>query len=431
MSVGDSLSCLRPDTALSNHEPSPMPPRNAINVEDEGDFESVTYRCNVCREHFVIFSELEQHIINEHEGNLDSKKIQEKFIGVSCLNCNQSFIKVEDINHHNIVEHRKSIYHNDHEKCQSGKSEDFEENIDITFRVEENKSPQESNSSSSDRIPSNDKEEQRVRDSVRSHFHNNGSRKRRLSSDSWDPHERGSKHFEEPDQYFQSNQLKKNLVIDMSQVASIKMKPHSNCGSAEIIQYIKRVEDKLDSIIKHFNVPYIVNSTEKFQKQSFPSSAVFSEKHHFKKCSENLKIPLSHDMNTDQNSMQCDSSPIILNDQISTDLVKQVFQKSRNRGNFAKNLVYVVFSISERTGRNCYGRRGGALSGYKYPLDQKKLRAVRNAVFKMFPVENTEEEEAIWKRECVIAIDTALRGEMRNRILNIKSADNVDLNATT
>ena len=292
--------------------------------------------------------------------------------------------------------------------------------------------------SSPDTLLSDNKDEQPVRDKATfaSHSQLYGARKRRLSSEPFEALNRASKHFCNADQHLQTKQTKEdNLVIDMSKIASIKMKPNDDHSNGEVIQYIKRVEDKLDSIIKHFNVPYNASNAEKCQKQPLTqtSSTVFSKTRRLKKGFDdsNKRTPLSQEMYLDQNSMQCESPQDITNDQISSDLIKQVFLKSRNRGNFAKNLVYVVFSISERTGRNCYGRRGGTLSGHKYPLDPRKLLAVRAAVFKMFPAENLDEEEAVWKRECVIAIDTALRGEMRNRILNIKSPDNVDMNSTT
>ena len=93
MSLEENSFSLRSNSA--NIETRPMPARSGITVEDEGDSELVTYRCNVCREHFVIIAELEQHIVNEHEGSLISKKVQEKLLGVSCLSCNQCFINVE------------------------------------------------------------------------------------------------------------------------------------------------------------------------------------------------------------------------------------------------------------------------------------------------------------------------------------------------
>ena len=108
---------------------------------------------------------------------------------------------------------------------------------------------------------------------------------------------------------------------------------------------------------------------------------------------------------------------------ISDDLLEATFSRSRNRGNFAKNLVFVAFPLEERIGRNCFGRRGGSLSGPKEPLEAAKLDAVRDAVFRKFPVTSDEDEDAVWKKECVIAIDTALRSEMRQRILAINGSE--------
>ena len=93
-------------------------------------------------------------------------------------------------------------------------------------------------------------------------------------------------------------------------------------------------------------------------------------------------------------------------------VVQDLHAKSLNRGNFAKQLVFNLFSPEERKGKNCFGRRTGLQSGPKAPLDPVRLDFVREKVFQYYPCDHGL-EETIWRRQCVIAVDTALRGENR------------------
>eukprot|EP00112_Aurelia_sp_Birch-Aquarium-sp1_P012232 Seg2570.4 transcript_id=Seg2570.4/GoldUCD/mRNA.D3Y31 product="hypothetical protein" protein_id=Seg2570.4/GoldUCD/D3Y31 len=93
-------------------------------------------------------------------------------------------------------------------------------------------------------------------------------------------------------------------------------------------------------------------------------------------------------------------------------VVQDLHAKSLNRGNFAKQLVFYLFSPEERRGKNCFGRRTGLQSGPKAPLDPVRLDFVREKVFHYYPCDHGL-EETIWRRQCVIAVDTALRGENR------------------
>ena len=248
-----------------------------------------------------------------------------------------------------------------------------------------------------------------------------------------------------------SNQ-RNEVEIDVSDVDCIRLNTNkynddrqaTNERHEELFQYIQRVDEKLDAILKHFNVPFTPSpqvvsldgksSTTRFaattlaslssitssNSRSSPSAASTSARSR----SSNA-LPLAHNFftNTPEIHTICsdkqDSQQEFTQYVISDELLEATYLRSRNRGNFSKNLVYAAFPLEERLGRNCYGRRGGSISGPKEPLEAAKLDAVREAVFRKFPAPALE-EEGIWKKECVIAIDTALRSEMRQRFLSVK-----------
>ena len=200
----------------------------------------------------------------------------------------------------------------------------------------------------------------------------------------------------------------------------------------EIFQYIQRVDEKLDAILKHFNVPFnpspqvVALDLKSHQRESPNQKASFlsasntfvnrflTSRPRGNPGANNFYTNTQEISNISADNQQQEITQYV----ISEDLLESTYLRSRNRGNFSKNLVYAAFPLEERLGRNCYGRRGGSISGPKEPLEAAKLDAVREAVFRKYPASPIE-EEAIWKKECVIAIDTALRSEMRQRFLAI------------
>ena len=88
-------------------------------------------------------------------------------------------------------------------------------------------------------------------------------------------------------------------------------------------------------------------------------------------------------------------------------LVDEAYKASVSRRNLAKNLVFMVFTPEELRGRNCSGKvYGKGLP--KEKLDQRKLHSVKMATFKKYPCDPTE-MDLLWQRECIKAIDKAIR----------------------
>lgn len=94
-------------------------------------------------------------------------------------------------------------------------------------------------------------------------------------------------------------------------------------------------------------------------------------------------------------------------DPIPDSILEEAYKASVSRRNLAKNLVFLVFSPDELRGRNCSGRvYGKGLP--KERLNQRKLHSVKIATFKKYPCDPTE-MDLIWQRECIKAIDKAIR----------------------
>ncbi|XP_065057990.1 uncharacterized protein LOC135685831 [Rhopilema esculentum] len=242
---------------------------------------------------------------------------------------------------------------------------------------------------------------------------------------------------------------------------------------AEILSYLRTVTAKLDAVIRHFNVPFSdfgtgmlsspLNSGHRIgqiqrirskepdfsQEQAsaqnhyppkspnqqscsssvtgsnnrsidrFPAAIQPELERHVKERDFEQETPISSDDFSEQipsPSSGCQIVETVTYDTARIALPEEVVQdlhsKSLNRGNFAKHLVFSLFSPDERRGKNCFGRRAGLQSGPKAPLDPIRLQFVRDKVFHYYPCEPGL-EETIWRRQCVIAVDTALRGENR------------------
>lgn len=92
------------------------------------------------------------------------------------------------------------------------------------------------------------------------------------------------------------------------------------------------------------------------------------------------------------------------------------YSKSKSRRNFAAHLTKLVFTPRERLESNCNGRFG------KKALDSVRLLAIRNTIFKYYPCKQStlivngdaitsgdSDENAVWVRDCIPAIDESNR----------------------
>ena len=261
-----------------------------------------------------------------------------------------------------------------------------------------------------------------------------------------------------------------NLHISIpANVQTINLMTEARNGShqneterSEVLLYLRSVTSKLDAIIRHFNVPFPelgsttlatpfrkleMQDTRSFndmELESQPDTSSFNLSAHVTRkqssstpldCNRANSPVLQRSLDTfvskptEDGTIQQDSSfsfnsaassitrladqPRFDSDYVlPEDLIRDLHSKSLNRGNFAKHLVFQLFSPDERKGKNCFGRRAGLQSGPKAPLDPLRLQYVRDKVFQYYPCEPGL-EETIWRRQCVVAVDTALRGENR------------------
>lgn len=83
--------------------------------------------------------------------------------------------------------------------------------------------------------------------------------------------------------------------------------------------------------------------------------------------------------------------------------IRRIFSTSKSRGNFSALLVQKLYSKDERVVSNVMGTRG------KRQLSPSRMNAVRRLSFSLYPVGDEREEETVWKKECVKAIDSKNR----------------------
>jgi hypothetical protein len=93
------------------------------------------------------------------------------------------------------------------------------------------------------------------------------------------------------------------------------------------------------------------------------------------------------------------NNPNLLND---TE-VKRIFTIAKSRGNFAALLVQQLYGKHERIISNVMGTRG------KRQLSPRRIGIVKKLTFTMYPGVDQNEEEMMWKKECVKAIDSKNR----------------------
>ncbi|CAF0912781.1 unnamed protein product [Brachionus calyciflorus] len=83
--------------------------------------------------------------------------------------------------------------------------------------------------------------------------------------------------------------------------------------------------------------------------------------------------------------------------------IRRIYATSKSRGNFSALLVQKMYSKDERVVSNVMGTRG------KRQLSPHRMTVVRRLSFCMYPVNDDREEELVWKKECVKAIDSKNR----------------------
>ena len=76
--------------------------------------------------------------------------------------------------------------------------------------------------------------------------------------------------------------------------------------------------------------------------------------------------------------------------------------QSSSRRDFAKNVVIATFTEEERLTSNVNGKAG------KKQLSPNRMEAVREAVFRVYPLDAREKEKDVWP-DCIRAIDEAGR----------------------
>lgn len=88
---------------------------------------------------------------------------------------------------------------------------------------------------------------------------------------------------------------------------------------------------------------------------------------------------------------------------------QKIKSKSCSIGNFATNLVKLLFTKEEIQNKNCTGTRG------KEPLDPEKLAFVKYCTFRLYTKYDMFEKENVWRKKCVVSIDEYLRRGNRAR----------------
>lgn len=100
---------------------------------------------------------------------------------------------------------------------------------------------------------------------------------------------------------------------------------------------------------------------------------------------------------------------------ISFEEVKKLYKIAKSRGNFAALLASQLYGKHEKITSNVMGTRG------KRQLSPRRMSLVKKLTFKMYPSQSDTDEDFIWKRECVKAIDSKnrkIRIKMQNGIMN-------------
>ena len=115
------------------------------------------------------------------------------------------------------------------------------------------------------------------------------------------------------------------------------------------------------------------------------------------------QLTLTPEQPKEMNSEQVDETSQL------TDSIYQLLEKKFSLpkdeifrlSNFAVKLLQLIFTKTQLLGRNCNGKRG------KLPLEKLKLEVIKQAVSKVYSLNQASKEE-VWKK-CVVAMDEFLR----------------------
>ena len=191
------------------------------------------------------------------------------------------------------------------------------------------------------------------------------------------------------------------------------------------------IERKVDLIINELRIPTSSIMTETVSEAATPSHQVTSPLDS-DNCSEvsprrlsHRAIPMDQQENGEPPISEADVIPSAPEYEItlaattkteygeglviSDETLDEIERCSISRRNFAKNLTFLLFSEQELIGKNCTGRVFGRCAP-KGKLDEAKLNAVKMATFKKYPC-RPGELDFIWQRECIKAIDKAIRSK--------------------
>lgn len=120
---------------------------------------------------------------------------------------------------------------------------------------------------------------------------------------------------------------------------------------------------------------------------------------------------------------------------IESPLASSAYSKSKSRRNFAAHLAKLVFTPRERLESNCNGRFG------KKALDTLLLNSIKNTLFQFYPCRQSTNDDSIasggcdennvWLRDCIPAIDESNRVLKKQLIAWYKKTHMIQSNGST
>ena len=176
---------------------------------------------------------------------------------------------------------------------------------------------------------------------------------------------------------------------------------------------LTQLDRKLDFILHYLNVPrQTVNEAPHFTIESEQAASQLESLNQSVDDAAHSPRVLSHSLHERIEYERGSFDPY---QPIPEEVLEEVYKASVSRRNLAKNLVFLLFNPEELRNRNCAGKvYGKGLP--KERLNQAKLQAVKIATFKKYPCDLSQ-VDLIWQRECVKAIDKAIRSRAINNKL--------------
>ncbi len=182
-------------------------------------------------------------------------------------------------------------------------------------------------------------------------------------------------------------------------------------GLDEKLNSLSQVDRKLDFVLHYLNVPrQTVHEAPHFTFESEQGTSQLEA------VSQTMEDTLSTQrIHAYEGKTEFERGSFDPYKPIPDNVLDEVYKASVSRRNLAKNLVFLLFNADELRGRNCAGKVYGKCSP-KERLNSAKLHAVKSATFKKYPCDPLQ-MDAIWQRECVKAIDKAIRSRsLTNRL---------------